>query len=79
MFWQALFGISIVKSYVDEKIGKFTSSDVLTNCPTISRASVFNALKKLTEKSYLDKYGVWKKTYYVKHGKINTKIWLLRY
>ena len=61
----------IVKSYIDKKIGKFTSSDVLTNCPSISRASVFNALKKLTEESYVDKYGVGKKAYYVKREKMD--------
>lgn len=59
----------IVKSYVDEKIGKFTSSDVLSNCPTISQASVFNALKKSTENVYIDKYGAGKQAYYVKHLK----------
>lgn len=57
----------IVKSYVDEKIGKFTSSDVLSNCPSISRASVFNSLKKLAENGYIDKYGAGKQAYYVKH------------
>ena len=56
----------IVKAYVDNKLGKFTAADVLANCPTIGRTSVFNALKKLTEEDYIEKHGEKQKAFYVK-------------
>ena len=56
----------IVKSYVDNKLGKFTAADVLANCPSVGRTSVFNALKKLTSKGYVEKHGERQKAFYVK-------------
>jgi predicted transcriptional regulator len=56
----------VVKSYVDKKLGKFTAADVLANCPSIGRTSVFNALKKLVEEGYIEKYGEKQQAYYVK-------------
>ena len=57
---------AVVKSYVDKKLGKFTAADVLANCPSIGRTSVFNALKKLVEEGYIEKYGEKQQAYYVK-------------
>ena len=59
----------IVKAYADNKLGKFTSADVLANCPTVGRTSVFNALKKLTEEGYIQKHGERRHTFYVKTSK----------
>ena len=59
----------IVKAYADNKLGKFTSADVLANCPTVGRTSVFNALKKLTEEGYIQKHGERRQTFYVKISK----------
>ena len=56
----------IVKSYVDNKLGKFTAADVLANCPSVGRTSVFNALKKLTSEGYVEKHGERQKAFYVK-------------
>ena len=55
----------VVKSYVDNKLGKFNAADVLANCPSIGRTSVFNALKKLVEEGYIKKYGEKQQAYYV--------------
>lgn len=57
----------IVKKYVEEKLGKFTSEDVITNCPVIGRSSVLSALKKLTEEGIITKHGNGKNTFYVKN------------
>ena len=43
----------IVKAYADSKLGKFTSADAIAGCPSISSASVFAMLKKLTDEGYL--------------------------
>lgn len=56
----------IVKGYVEEKIGKFTSSEVIAACPKIGRSTVLNALKKLTEENIIIKYGAGRSTYYVR-------------
>ena len=55
----------IVKAYVSNKLGKFTASDVLANCPGVGRSSVFNALKKLTNEDFIEKHGEGKNTFYV--------------
>lgn len=57
----------IVKEYVEQKIGKFTSEDVEINCPVIGRSSVRSALKKLTEEGMITKHGKGKNTFYVKN------------
>jgi Fic family protein len=62
----------VVKSYVDNKLGKFNAADVLANCPSIGRTSVFNALKKLVEEGYINKYGEKQQAYYVKKS---SSIW----
>jgi Fic family protein len=62
----------VVKSYVDNKLGKFNAADVLANCPSIGRTSVFNALKKLVEEGYIKKYGEKQQAYYVKKS---SSIW----
>ncbi|MBQ0071594.1 MAG: Fic family protein [Spirochaetales bacterium] len=56
----------IVKAYVDQKLGKFTSSDVLANCPRLSRSSAFSSLKKLVDEGYVEKQGLRGNTFYSK-------------
>jgi Fe2+ or Zn2+ uptake regulation protein len=55
-----------VKAYADNKLGKFTSADVLANCPSIGRTSIFNALKKLVNEGYIEKHGERQNAFYVK-------------
>lgn len=64
----------ICKSYAETAAlevvdSKFTAADVLANCPNVGRTSVFNALKKLTNEGYIEKYGERKKAFYVKKNK----------
>ncbi len=56
----------IVKKYVNEKIGKFTISEVVANCPTIGRASVLASLKKLIEEGIILRHGKGRASYYIK-------------
>lgn len=56
----------IVKKYIEEKVGKFTSADVVVHCPSIGRSSVLASLKRLTEEGLVVKYGSGRSTYYVR-------------
>lgn len=58
----------IVKKYTEEKIGKFTSTDVVVHCPSIGRSSILAALKKLVSEGRVNRYGNGRSTYYVKSG-----------
>lgn len=56
----------VVKKYCNEKIGTFTSSDVINSCPSAGRSSVIASLKKLTEEGVIQKEGNGKNTFYYK-------------
>lgn len=56
----------MVKAYVSEKIGKFTSADVMAACPGAGRSALLAALKKLTEEQIIIKMGVGRSTCYVR-------------
>jgi Fic family protein len=56
----------IVKNYVSEKIGKFTSSDVIIACPSAGRSAILAALKKLVENGTIIKHGSGRNTYYTR-------------
>jgi Fic family protein len=56
----------IVRRYAEGKIGKFTSADVLANCPSVGRSSILSALTKLVEEGTLLRYGTGRSTYYVR-------------
>lgn len=55
----------IVKAYVQSKLGKFTSGDVIANCPNVGRTSVFSALKRLANEGIIEKHGERNQAYYV--------------
>ena len=55
-----------VKYYVLEKVGKFTSADVIVQCPSIGRSSALAALKQLTAEGTILRYGSGRSTYYVR-------------
>ena len=55
-----------VRKYVEHTIGKFTSSEVIMNCPSAGRSSVLNALKILIQEGLIVRHGSGKSVYYVK-------------
>ncbi len=63
---EKLSSYDIVKSAVMNKIGKFTKSDMLELCPTIGKASVENALKKLVSEGILIRHGNGRSTFYTR-------------
>ncbi len=56
----------MVRQAVYRKIGKFTKSEVMELCPTISKASIENAIKQLVEKGLLIKHGSGRSTFYTR-------------
>ena len=56
----------MVEKAVESKIGKFTKSDIMELCPSISKASVDNALKALVENGTIARHGGGRSTFYSK-------------
>lgn len=56
----------IVKTYVTEKVGKFTGAEVIAACPSGSRSAVLTALNKLTKEEIIVKCGSGRSTFYVR-------------
>ncbi len=56
-----------VKTATMNKIGKFTKADMLELCPTIGKASVENALKKLVKEGVLVRHGNGRSTFYTRN------------
>lgn len=55
-----------VKRAIDMKLGKFTKSDIMELCPSISRASVENSLSRLVEEKYIERHGKGRGTFYTR-------------
>lgn len=63
---EKLPAIEIVQRAVYNKIGKFTKGEIMELCPTISKASVENAIKQLVEKGLVVKHGSGRSTFYTR-------------
>ncbi len=63
----------IVKDHISNRIGKFTSGDVMKACPGAGRSSVLNALKKLTDEGYIIKTGNGRNTCYIRSDAVSKK------
>ncbi|MCM1368698.1 MAG: Fic family protein [Roseburia sp.] len=58
--------MKIVQKAIAERFGRFTKSDIMESCPSIGKASIEIALKKLTEGGEIERRGNGKNTFYVK-------------
>lgn len=58
--------IEIVRKTVENTLGKFTKADMLERCPTLSKTSVENAIKKLTDEGVLIKHASGRATFYTR-------------
>lgn len=61
--------LDMVKKAVANKIGKFTKTDIVAMCPSLSNSSVESSLKKLTKEGFIEKRGASRATYYVRVAK----------
>lgn len=66
--------LETAKQAVDMKIGKFTKSDILELCPSLSRASVENSLKQLVDQGYLKRHGSGRSTFYTRNGSFQKSV-----
>lgn len=63
---EKLPAIEMVRRAVYNKIGKFTKSEVMELCPTLSKASIENAIKQLVEQGLLVRHGTGRSTFYTR-------------
>ena len=63
---EKLPAIELVRAGINEKIGKFTKNDIMALVPSLSKTSVENALKKLTEDGVIQRHGQGKATFYTR-------------
>ncbi len=56
-----------VQKAVSTKIGKFTKTDIVSLCPSISTSSVESSLKKLTRAGIISKHGAGRSTFYTRN------------
>ena len=59
---------------VNQKLGKFTKSDIIELCPEIGSSSVESSLKELCEEGMIEKRGGGRSTYYIRKHREETKI-----
>ena len=57
MVGEKLSARDMVERAVNQKIGKFTKSDIMELCPEIGRGSVENMLKAMCEEGIIKKEG----------------------
>ncbi len=57
----------MVVSAINQKLGKFTKSDIQELCPEIGVKSIEKALKELCEEHFITKMGVGRATYYIRN------------
>lgn len=55
-----------VQDIVNTKIGKFTKSDIVALCPTLSETTIERCLKTLLDQNKIEKHGERKATYYTR-------------
>lgn len=58
-----------VRNAINEKIGKFTKSEIMELVPTIGKASIENSLKSLAEEDFIERHGKGKATFYTRTDK----------
>ena len=68
LFDEKLPASELVRKAVVNKIGKFTKSEIMELAPSIGKAAVENALKKLIEDGTIQRHGKGKSTFYTRNN-----------
>lgn len=58
--------IEVVRRAVENRLGKFTKTDILELCPTLGKTSVESSLKKLVDRGVLTQHGKGRATFYTR-------------
>lgn len=64
----------IVRAAVESRIGKFTKTEIMNICPTISRSSVEAGLRELIAKGEIQRFGTGRSTFYVRSDALNKSL-----
>ena len=59
--------IELVHYAVNNKLGKFTKSDIMELVPSVGKETIENMLKLLVEEGYIERHGKGRVTFYVKN------------
>lgn len=62
--------LDIVKAAIETRIGKFTKTEILNICPTLSRSSVEASLRELIVTGDIVRFGTGRATYYLRSDAI---------
>jgi Fic family protein len=63
---EKISAVDLVRKAVNNKIGKFTKTDIMEMCPTIGKTSVESSLNKLQKNGEIVKCGSGRATFYVR-------------
>ncbi len=66
IFDEKLPAVEMVRKVIEQKIGKFTKSEIMELIPTVSKASIENSLKSLVNKGVIERHGQGKATFYTR-------------
>lgn len=59
-------GVETVRTAILQTVGKFTKTELLEKCPSISKATIENSLRTLTEQGEIVRHGSGKNTFYTR-------------
>ena len=66
IFDEKLPAVEKVRKAIEQKIGKFTKSEIMEMIPTVSKASIENSLKSLMNEGVIERHGQGKATFYTR-------------
>lgn len=66
IFDKKLPAVEMVRRAIEQKIGKFTKSELMEIIPTVSKASIENSLKTLVNEGLIERHGQGKATFYTR-------------
>lgn len=67
IFEEKLPAVELVRKAVQNKIGKFTKSEIMELVPSIGKSSVENALKTLVKEKAIERHGSGRNTFYTRN------------
>lgn len=67
LFGEKLSALELVRRAINEKIGKFTKSEIMELVPTVGKTSVENSLKKLVDEGIIVRHKTGKATFYTRN------------
>jgi len=66
IFEEKVPAVEMVRRAIEQKIGKFTKSEIMEIIPTVSKASIENSLKTLVNEGVIERHGQGKATFYTR-------------